>query len=136
MLHQEPTNAERAVEGDRVTAVFIGHAVEAGAKLTRADRAELGRRMVEEYSGGPLAEGDVATALGEMIADLYHHADGTVSPGAMLGAALMELSATVNTLPVLCALGEEGLHQLRVHVQVAQREVQHLLAEFSQLGMA
>ena len=108
MLHQEPTNAERAVEGDRVTAVFIGHAVEAGAKLTRADRAELGRRMVEEYSGGPLAEGDVATALGEMIADLYHHADGTVSPGAMLGAALMELSATVNTLPVLCALGEEG----------------------------
>ncbi|MFP8908368.1 hypothetical protein [Streptomyces atacamensis] len=107
-MNHEPTNAERAEKGDRVAALFIEQAAGAGTDLTAEHRADLGRRMVEEYNGGPVAEGDAPMILAGMIADLYHYADGTVSPGAMLGAALMELSATVNTLPVLCALGEEG----------------------------
>jgi hypothetical protein len=43
--------------------------------------------------------------LGELVADLYHYADGLVSLAGLLGDALMELSATVNTLP--CASADQ-----------------------------
>lgn len=104
----EPTIGQRAESGRRCVALFVGHAAAAGPDLTEADRADHGRRMVEAYSGEPIPEEDLGTVIGFMAADLYHHADGTVDPAAMLGAALMELSATVNTVPALLCLGDEG----------------------------
>ncbi|TDU01801.1 hypothetical protein EDD99_0175 [Streptomyces sp. 846.5] len=106
-LH-EPTNGQRAESGRRCVALFVGHAVAAGADLTEVDRADLGRRMVEAYSGEPIPGDDLGTVIAFMAADLYHHADATMDPAAMLGAALTELSAAVNTVPVLVSLGEEG----------------------------
>ncbi len=108
-MHYVPvTNEERAANGDELVSLFICHAVEAGATLTAADRAELGRVMVEAYSAQPVTEACVAMVIGEVVADLYHYADGLIGPARMLGAALMELSATVNTLPLLCGIGDDG----------------------------
>ena len=50
----------------------------------------------------------MGTMIGFMVADLYHYADGTVNPCQMLGAALMEVSSSVNMVPTLVALGDEG----------------------------
>lgn len=108
MYHAPATNGERAANGDEMTALFIRHAAEAGATLTVGDRAELGRVMVEAYAGGELGADFREWLLGDLVADLYHYADGLISPAGMLGAALMEMSATVNTLPLLCSIGDDG----------------------------
>lgn len=99
------TNNDRAARGAAVVAAFLAVAAKAGATLTPGDRAELGRAAVEAYA---LATDDPVETLSWALADLYHHADGTQAPHALLGAALMELSTTVNVLPVLRALGDDG----------------------------
>ncbi|WP_329151208.1 hypothetical protein OG275_38245 (plasmid) [Streptomyces niveus] len=107
-MHTAPlTLEERRQNGDEMTELFIRHAAAAGATLTAGDRAELGRAMAEAYN----AESDEFCAsqrLGDLVADLYHCANGLATPAGMLGAALMELSATVNTLPLLASMGEDG----------------------------
>lgn len=101
----ETTNTDRAARGAAVVAAFLAAATKAGATLTPGDRAELGRAAVTAYA--PISE-DPTEALSWVLADLYHHADGTQAPYALLGAALAELSATVNVVPVLGALGDDG----------------------------
>ncbi|WP_030423431.1 hypothetical protein [Streptomyces sp. NRRL F-5065] len=101
----EITNTDRAAWGAAVVAAFLAAAAKAGSTLTPGDRAELGRAAVEAYAP---ATDDPAETLSGTLADIYHHADGTQAPHALLGAALMELSTTVNVLPVLRALGDDG----------------------------
>ncbi|OII59994.1 hypothetical protein BJP40_12040 [Streptomyces sp. CC53] len=105
----ETTNTGRAARGAAAVAGFLAAAAKAGATLTPGDRAELGRAAVEAY-GPVIGDPDDALclALSDILADLYHHADDTQAPHALLGAALMELSTTVNMLPVLEALGDDG----------------------------
>lgn len=101
----ETTNTDRAERGAAVIAAFLAAAATAGATLTPGDRAQLGRAAVEAY---PLGNDDPDETLSFTLADIYHHADGVKAPHALLGAALMELSTTVNVLPVLGALGDDG----------------------------
>lgn len=102
------TNAERGERGADMVAAYLAAAETAGATLSPADRAALGRVVIEGY---PLREDfaeDQAVVLASALADVYHHADGLITPHALLGAALMELSTTVNMLPALQALGDDG----------------------------
>ncbi|KOV13935.1 hypothetical protein ADK91_08170 [Streptomyces sp. XY511] len=94
--------------GEEAIIQFLGYSDEAPDILTAADRAELGRRMAEGYYGDSLDTADVGIVLCDLVTDLYHYADGLISPVGLLRAAEAELEATVNMLPVLCAIGEEG----------------------------
>ncbi|MEU0671269.1 hypothetical protein ABZ508_35470 [Streptomyces lavendulocolor] len=108
-MHYVPeTNEQRAENGDELLAVFIRQTARIGDVFADGDRAEVGRMMAVAYNGGRIQMDSVDTLISDLIADMYHGADGIVSPGSLLGAALMELSQDVNLVPALCAMGEEG----------------------------
>ncbi|MFD5372551.1 hypothetical protein [Streptomyces sp. NPDC127103] len=107
--HEEaPTIEERAALANSLMGMFVQSATAVGSELGMSERAELGRALAEHYAAGEGVSPATEFVLGELVADLYHSADGVVSPYAMLGAALMEVSATVNTVPLLCSLGDDG----------------------------
>ncbi|ONI48527.1 hypothetical protein [Streptomyces sp. IB2014 011-1] len=112
----ETTNTARAARGAVAVGAFVAAAAQAGSTLTSGDRAELGRAAVEAFTlatndaadAEALAADEPAEILASVLADVYHHADGIRAPHALLGAALLELSTTVNMLPALRALGDDG----------------------------
>ncbi|MFD6918572.1 hypothetical protein [Streptomyces virginiae] len=109
MMDRTTTNAERADSGDRLAALFIERAAAAGEVLTHGDRAQIGRAMAEAYcEGAEVPPGREWRHLALMIRDLYHYADGLISPAGLIDTALSELHATVNVVPLLCTIGEEG----------------------------
>ncbi|MHC3394773.1 hypothetical protein ACLQ2E_35775 [Streptomyces lavendulocolor] len=107
-MHYSPeNNDQRATNGDELLAVYIREAARAAEEFGEDDRANIGRMMAIAYR--PLMDGrTTAEALCDLIADLYHGADGIISPGSMLGNALMELSTVVNMVPTLCAMGADA----------------------------
>ncbi|MCY0961796.1 hypothetical protein [Streptomyces sp. H27-H5] len=103
------SNAERADNGSQLAAVFIEQAAAAGETLTHGERAEIGRAMVEAYCDGmEVPPGYEWESHALVLTDLFHHADGLVSPVGLMQVAASELRATVNVVPLLCAIGEEG----------------------------
>ncbi|MCX4808956.1 hypothetical protein OG594_46750 [Streptomyces sp. NBC_01214] len=103
------TNAERADNGSQLAALFIERAAAAGATLAHGDRAEIGRAMVDAYyEGAEVPPGYEWESLALVISDLFHHADGLISPVGLMHVAVSELRATVNVVPLLCGIGEEG----------------------------
>ncbi|MFC9298512.1 hypothetical protein ACFTWH_27895 [Streptomyces sp. NPDC057011] len=103
------TNAERAENGGLLAALFIERAAAAGEHLLPADRAAIGRAMVEAYyEGAEVPEGYEWESLALIISDLFHFADGLISPVGLMHVAVSELRATVNVVPLLCTIGDEG----------------------------
>ncbi|MFE9484518.1 hypothetical protein ACFYNM_38800 [Streptomyces spororaveus] len=103
------TNAERADNGRLLVALFIERAAAAGELLPQVDRAEIGRAMVEAYyEGAEVPPGYVWESLALILTDLFHHADGLISPSGLMRVAMPELRATVNVVPLLQSIGEEG----------------------------
>ncbi|MGW1769879.1 hypothetical protein ACWCQL_38260 [Streptomyces sp. NPDC002073] len=103
------TNAERADDGAVLVSLFTERAAVAGELLTRGDRAEIGRTMAEAFFAEvDIPEGYDCEALSLMIVYLFHHADGLISPAGLMHVAGSELRSTVNTVPLLNSIGEDG----------------------------
>ncbi|MFK0238633.1 hypothetical protein [Streptomyces vinaceus] len=109
MIHFDAdTNAQRAANGDTVTDLHTEWAVEAGPALTPGGRALLGRAVAEVHHGGPVAACERASIVSDVLSDLFHSADGHISPTGLLNAACAELRASVSMAEGLLALGEDG----------------------------
>ncbi|MER6604282.1 hypothetical protein [Streptomyces parvus] len=106
------TNTERGRRGAAMVTAFLAASANAGATLSPAARAALGRATVEDYplreEDGPDDQDDPVAMLSSALTDIYHHADGIQTPHGLLGAALMELSTTVSMVPALQALEDDG----------------------------
>ncbi|MCX5199717.1 hypothetical protein OOK31_38570 [Streptomyces sp. NBC_00249] len=129
------TNAERADNGSQLAALFIERAAAAGETLAHGDRAEIGRVMAEAYyESEEVPPGCEWESLAPMLSDLFHHADGLISPVGLMRVAASELRATVNVVPFLCAIGEEGqpgliagaVTAVLAHAETGEIPIEHL----------
>ncbi|MFD0409969.1 hypothetical protein [Kitasatospora sp. NPDC127116] len=116
-------NTEHVAHGVQALNVFIMRAEGIGSCFCLAERAIVGQAMAAEYVSrnfAPAAREELgddltAMALGDMAADLFHAARGVITPGALIKAAMIEVTKTVSMVPVLCRLGEEGRAELFVN---------------------
>ncbi|WP_031078007.1 hypothetical protein [Streptomyces sp. NRRL WC-3742] len=116
-------NSERVAQGAQALNVFTVKADSVGAGcFCLAERAYVGQMMAAEYvvrtftpqEREELGSDLMAMVLGDLAADLFHAAHGTITPGALIKYSLIELTRTVNMVPVLCRLGDEGRAELFV----------------------
>ncbi|MFD8147385.1 hypothetical protein [Streptomyces sp. NPDC059708] len=109
MIHfNADTNAQRAANGRLITDLYTEWAIEAGSTLTVSSRAALGLAMAEVHSGNPVDPSEIAPIAADVLADLFHSADGHVSPRGLMSAACAELASPVSVAGPLLALGEAG----------------------------
>ncbi|MFI1152547.1 hypothetical protein [Streptomyces sp. NPDC020817] len=102
------TNAQRAANGDLLTDLHTEWTAAAGPVLTEGGRARLGRALAEVHHGGPVKRSEAAPILCDVLTDLFHSADGHLSPTGLLSAACAELRATAPMTGDPLDLGEDG----------------------------
>ncbi|MET9323673.1 hypothetical protein ABZX75_26340 [Streptomyces sp. NPDC003038] len=102
------TNAERAKNGAVITDLHTELAVAAGSIPSAAERAEIGRALAEVHHGGRIEAVEAVSVASGLLADLFHCADGHISPRVLLDAAACEQRAMVSMAGNLLSLGEDG----------------------------